>query len=182
MKNVRAVGERIEELVTELGSADDPSVAARAQELVQLLMEFYGAGLERIVQLTSETGSAGFLARMAEEPLVASLLLLHNLHPEGASERIARALERLRPSLASHGGDVELLGVEDGVARLRLLGSGNGCGSSAVTMTHAIEEAVQEAAPELAGVEVEGATEPAPRPLIQIQVPSRRADKAPATR
>jgi Fe-S cluster biogenesis protein NfuA len=178
LKNIRAVGDRIEELVKELGSAGDPSVAERAQELVQLLMEFYGAGLERIVQLTAETGNTAFLARLAEEPLVASLLLLHNLHPESAPKRIGRALERLRPSLASHGSDVELLGVADGVARLRLAGTGNGCGSSTVTMTQAIEEAVQAAAPELAGIEVEAATEPAPRPLIQIQVPSRRAAPA----
>ena len=53
--------------------------------------------------------------------------------------------------MESHGGDVELLGIEDGVARLRLSGSCSGCGASQTTMEHAIEAALQEHAPDLLG-------------------------------
>jgi Fe-S cluster biogenesis protein NfuA len=62
----------------------------------------------------------------------------------------------MRPFLASHGGNVELVSVEEGVARLRLEGSCNGCPSSAATLEHALKEAIEEAAPDLLGLEVEG--------------------------
>jgi Fe-S cluster biogenesis protein NfuA len=81
--------------------------------------------------------------------------------------RVRRALDDVRPSLGSHGGDVELLGVEDGVAHLRLGGTCNGCPSSTLTLRNAIEEAVMKAAPEIARIEAEGVAEPAPA-LVQI--------------
>ena len=61
------------------------------------------------------------------------------------------ALDSVRPYMESHGGDVELLGIEDGVARLRLEGSCHGCAASASTLELAIEEALQATAPDLEG-------------------------------
>jgi Fe-S cluster biogenesis protein NfuA len=81
--------------------------------------------------------------------------------------RVRRALEDVRPYLGSHGGDVELVAVEEGVARVRLGGTCNGCPSSSVTLRNAIEEAIMQAAPELEGVDAEGVTEPQPA-LVQI--------------
>ena len=89
-----------------------------------------------------------------------NLLLLHDLHPLDVDARIQRALDRVRPYLGSHAGGVEYLGVGDGVARLRLEGSCHGCPSSTVTVQLAIEGAVQDAAPEVTEVVVEGMTEP----------------------
>ena len=87
------------------------------------------------------------------------------------------ALATVRPYMESHGGDVELLGIEDGVARLRLEGHCNGCPASAATLELAIKEAIEEAAPDLAGLEVEGVVAPrrppGPSPgLLQIQMPN----------
>jgi Fe-S cluster biogenesis protein NfuA/nitrite reductase/ring-hydroxylating ferredoxin subunit len=92
------------------------------------------------------------------DDLVASLLVLHGLHPLNVEMRIARALDRVRPYLGSHGGDVKLLGVNEGVVHLRLEGSCHGCPSSTVTMKLAIERAIEEAAPEVVRIEVEGAS------------------------
>jgi len=78
--------------------------------------------------------------------------------------RVARALEEVRPYLQSHGGNVELLGIDGGVARLRLQGSCQGCPSSIMTLKLAIEEAIRKAAPDLEGIEAEGLAEPPPRP------------------
>ena len=61
------------------------------------------------------------------------------------------ALDSVRPYMESHGGDVELLGIDDGVARLRLDGRCNGCPASAATLELAIKEALDEAAPDLPG-------------------------------
>jgi len=90
---------------------------------------------------------------------VASLLLVHGLHPYDVTTRVQQALQSLRPYLGSHGGDVELIEVTaEDIVRLRLLGSCDGCPSSSVTLTLAVEDAVTAAAPEITGIEVETPT------------------------
>jgi Fe-S cluster biogenesis protein NfuA len=65
----------------------------------------------------------------------------------------------VKPYLHSHGGNVELLGIEEGVVRLRLHGSCHGCPSSSATLKNTIEEAIMEKAPDVAGIRVEGGKE-----------------------
>ena len=131
----------------------------RVQELVGAVLELYGAGLERILGVIADAGEGAIHIRKAllDDGIVASLLLIHGLYPVPLEERIAEAVESVRPFLASHGGGVEILSVEDGVARLRLQGSCNGCPASASTLEHALKEAIDEAAPDLLALEVEGA-------------------------
>jgi Fe-S cluster biogenesis protein NfuA len=148
---VRELVARVESL---LGDLD-----ARATEAVQALVELYGEALARFVAGADPT----------EDELLSHLLLVHDLHPVDVETRVRRALDDVRPYLGSHGGDVELLGVEDGVARVRLEGTCNGCPSSTVTLRNAIEEAIMRAAPELERIEAEGVAEPEPQPaLVQI--------------
>jgi Fe-S cluster biogenesis protein NfuA len=130
---------------------------AAATEAVQAVVELYGEALARML--------SG--ADPAEDELLSHLLLLHDLHPVDVETRVRNALEDVRPYLGSHGGDVELLGVERGVARLRLEGTCNGCPSSTVTLQNAIEEAILKAAPDLERIEAEGVAEPEPA-LLQI--------------
>jgi Fe-S cluster biogenesis protein NfuA len=169
MTDVREAGERVEELIAGLRSAGGPAAAA-AEELVSLLVGLYGDGLGQIVATLASAGQDGaaMLAKLCDDPLVTSLLLLHDLHPLDVDARIQRALDQVRPYLGSHAGGVEYLGVRDGVARLRLEGSCHGCPSSTVTVQLAITGAVQDAAPEVTDVVVEGMTEPPPPPLLQI--------------
>jgi Fe-S cluster biogenesis protein NfuA/nitrite reductase/ring-hydroxylating ferredoxin subunit len=158
-KNLRTAGDRIEALLQEFGAVADPRVRANAEELVRLLMELYGSALARILEVIDDTASADeIFDRIAADDLVASLLVLHGLHPLDIETRIARALDRVRPYLGSHGGDVKLLGVKEGIVHLRLEGSCHGCPSSTVTMKLAIEKAIEEAAPEIIRIEVEGAS------------------------
>jgi Fe-S cluster biogenesis protein NfuA len=106
---------------------------------------------------------------------VASLLLLHNLHPEDTETRVQSALERIRPQLAAHGGSATLVGVDDGRVRVRLEATGHGCGSSTPAMKLAVEQAIEEMAPEVRGIEVdEVAPPPRATPLIQVEVRPRR--------
>jgi len=156
--NARTTGARIEELLAGLQAGPHRDTA---EELVRLLVEMYGEGLARIVaQLDTDQ-----LTRLAADDVVESLLLLHDLHPLDVGTRVQRALDRIRPYLGSHAGGVEYLGVEDGVAHLRLRGSCDGCASSTLTVKMAIEGAVQEAAPELTGIEVAGVVD---SPLLQV--------------
>jgi Fe-S cluster biogenesis protein NfuA len=150
--------QRIEELVHTLEACVDSGVSSSAVELMRSLMELHGAGIERILEIAFESGSHGreIIDRFAVDDLVAQLLLLYDLHPQGLETRTNRALEDVRPHLHSHGGNVELLGVVDGVIKLRLHGNCNGCPSSAETLQHLIEQAIYEAAPDAKAIEVEG--------------------------
>jgi len=152
----QAAGARIDTLIA--ASASGGTVAReRAEELVRLVADLYGAGLERLLDIAHEHGALtnDVVDALAGDDLVASLLLVHGLHPYSVETRIERAL-------AAHGGDVELLGVsDDGVARLRMPASSGGCGSATVKL--AVESAIEAAAPEIVRIEVE---EPAPAPAV----------------
>lgn len=151
--------ERVQELLGSLDEIADPFAQQRVQELIGAVLELYGAGLDRILGVVADAGEPGLPIRDAllDDGIVASLLLIHGLYPVPLEERVTQALDSVRPFLASHGGNVELISVEEGVARLQLQGSCNGCPSSAATLEHALREAIDAAAPDLLGLEVEGA-------------------------
>jgi Fe-S cluster biogenesis protein NfuA/nitrite reductase/ring-hydroxylating ferredoxin subunit len=182
--DIREVGSRIESLLADLRSGADDEVAERAEELVRLLMELYGSGLERIVELVADGGGGippgqgghfrGPVAeRLLGDPFVASLLVLHGLHPVPVEDRIHAALEEVRPYLGSHAGGVEFLGVDDqGVAQVKLQGSCEGCASSTITVKYAIENAILKACPEVTGVFAEGVDDEPKGPALH-QIGSR---------
>ena len=111
-QDLRATGDRIEQLLDELQATADPRTCGRAEELLRLVSELYGAGLARIVELAGERGPRAWSTPLVADDLVASLLLVHGLHPEALARRVEGALARVRPLLAAHGGDVELLEVD----------------------------------------------------------------------
>jgi Fe-S cluster biogenesis protein NfuA/nitrite reductase/ring-hydroxylating ferredoxin subunit len=173
--NVRQVGDRIEVLLGELRQEAPPQVGAKVEEVIGLLVELYGAGLERILEVVNEDAdTAGpLLKRFTDDKFIESLLVLHGIHPVDVDTRIEAALDQARPYLGSHAGGVEYLGVDDdGVAHLKLEGSCHGCPSSTVTVKLTLEQAIAEAAPEVMRVQVEGVAEaptgPSPS-LLQIQ-------------
>jgi hypothetical protein len=142
LPDVDATVERIESLV-----AEQPETA----ELVQLLMQLYGAGLARIVEISAEA-SPELLESLASDKLVGSLLLLHELHPEDAGTRLRRALARVERGLES--GRVLLERIDNGTATIRV--EHNGGSHLPPHLAAWIENAAFEAAPELEMVAVEG--------------------------
>lgn len=148
----RTAGERIETLL-DASSAGGAMARERAEQLVREVAELYGAGLTRALRLLD----APEVERLARDDLLASLLLVHGLHPHDVHTRVRTALDSVRPYLGSHGGDVTLLGVADGVVRLELSGSCRTCPSSSVTLELAVEDAVRAAAPEIESIEVAAA-------------------------
>ena len=166
MADLRATGERIDALIDALATvqAGPPAPAAsqrareQAEELVRVVTDLYGAGIERILDIAYDSGRLDdeLLGLLAQDDLVASLLLVHGLHPEDVHTRVQKALDAVRPYLGSHGGDVELLEVTDeGAVHLRLLGSCDGCPSSSVTLELAVRDAIESAAPEVVAIEVD---------------------------
>jgi Fe-S cluster biogenesis protein NfuA len=151
----------IEALLQRIEKANDPAMSAMAKDLVQRLMEFHGAGIERMLEIIHKdaAGQVGIDA-LGRDPLVRSLLLLYGLHPDGLETRVQKALEKTRPYLKSHGGNVTLIGVDAaGAVSVRLEGSCHGCASSSVTLKLAVEEAICEAAPDVTAIIVEGEVE-----------------------
>jgi Fe-S cluster biogenesis protein NfuA/nitrite reductase/ring-hydroxylating ferredoxin subunit len=146
--------------------------------MVQTLLELYGEGLGRIVESVGRLGGEDLKDELLGDELITHLLLLHGLHPVDVETRVLGALDEVRPYLESHGGNVQFLGIGDGVARVRLEGSCDGCPSSTMTLKLAIEEAVQKAAPELEGVEAEGVAEPPPKSTVAfVAAPTMRKKK-----
>jgi Fe-S cluster biogenesis protein NfuA len=175
--NLRAVGDRIEELVGQLRSTLDPVNWRLVEEALSLVTDLYGAGLAAAVRTLKSDADAGpaLMDMLIEDELVASLLVLHGLHPRDLEHRVNGALISVRPYLGSHGGDVEVLELDAdaGFLRLRLLGSCDGCPSSTATLRHSVEMAIAEAAPEIVHIEVEGLAEPPappPPPATPIQL------------
>jgi Fe-S cluster biogenesis protein NfuA len=161
---------RIETLIDEIERFADPAAQAQAREIVQALLDFHGAALADLIGHIAAAGTPGraILEAMARDELVSSVLLLYGLHPHDLDARVARALDRVRPQLRGHGGDVELLGIAGGVVRLRMQGSCHGCPSSSATLRQTIETAIYEAAPDVAAIEVEGVVGPADHSLLPI--------------
>ena len=157
---------RIEELIKALDAKPHSPASTQARELAQTLLEMHGAGLEQMLELIHDSpGGQGLIDRLAENSLISSLLVLHNLHPLDLEARVRCALDSVKPRLGLHGGDVELLGVTaDGIVKLRLEGNCHGCPSSRVTLKTSIEEAIYAAAPDVIALEVEGAVDRAAIP------------------
>jgi Fe-S cluster biogenesis protein NfuA len=162
---------RVERLLEQLETLPDPAARQTATEVVQALLELYGEGLGRIVEVLAAHDDGTLAAALADDELVAHLLLLHGLHPVPVEQRVRGALESVLPYLESHGGSVELLGVDEGVAHLRLQGSCSGCPSSSMTLKLAIEEAIFKVAPDVEEVRAEGAVSPASPPSGLLQPP-----------
>jgi Fe-S cluster biogenesis protein NfuA len=151
----------IEELLHNVESTADPSLRASVQELIELVMQLHGAGLERMIELVRATGGAGeaLIRKLTADDLVASLLVLHGIHPLSLEDRVTQALEKTRSRLRPHGGEVELLNVQDGAVRVRLEVKSQGCGSTGHTLKEMVEDAVYQAAPDLTALTIEGAEE-----------------------
>jgi Fe-S cluster biogenesis protein NfuA len=158
-REFRVHTERVEKLVSKLDGSNDPELRAVALELVQTVMDLHGAALERMLESIAGT-SAGqdALDDAIQNDLVASVLLLHGLHPDPIETRVLRALDKVRPYLRSHGGDVEFVSADRGVVQIRLLGSCGSCPSSSITLKNAVEEALYEAAPDIVEIVADSTT------------------------
>jgi Fe-S cluster biogenesis protein NfuA/nitrite reductase/ring-hydroxylating ferredoxin subunit len=154
--------DRIQELTVRVDELSDVRARTLAQELVATVIAMYGDGLTRIMEVIADSREAGatIMDELSQDGAVASLLLIHDLYPVSLHERVIEALDTVRPYMESHGGNVELVGLDDGVAKLVLQGSCNGCAASRATLELAIKQALDEHAPDLVGLEVQGVTEP----------------------
>jgi len=149
---------RVDGLVQKLESAGDPALRRTAKELIESLMEIHGAGLERILDIVSNSGQigAGLVQALAHDELVSSLLVLYGLHPDDFETRVRRGLDKVRPLLRSNGARLDILAVGDGAVHVKITGA------VSADVEAAVREALLETAPDAADVAIEGG-KPAPR-------------------
>ena len=175
----RSAGDRIQTLL-DATSSGGAVARERAEQLVREVVELYGAGLSRIIATVGDRADRGIVDRLVADDLVASLLLVHGLHPHDLHRRVSDALDRVRPYLGSHGGDVHLRDIAGDTVWLEFAGSCKSCPSSSVTLELAVEDAIRAAAPEVSSIEVvtpeaapEASTAVIPAESLLAQVHSR---------
>ena len=166
-QQVRQLGK----LIAEFDQLPDGAAKTAARQLVQLLMDVHGAGLERIMELVFDSGDSGqaTIDKLGRDPIAGSLLLLYSLHPDDVEVRVQRAVERLRPRLRKLGCAIELVGVHEGAVRLRLAVSGHNCGSSAKDLRSTVEDGIYEFAPDVASLEILGLEEPTAAGFVPLE-------------
>lgn len=150
--------QRIGVLVQEVESIADPAVRASTTQLVQLIMEFHGTGLDRALEILADAGDSGMalIDKLGRDPMVSSLLVLYGLHPDSLETRVTNAVERLAAKLQRDKAEVLLLGIDDGTVRLRVTPGDHACGSTTKALQAEVEDAIYEAAPDLISLSVEG--------------------------
>jgi len=145
---------RIEALIDALDNLPDPRARQPARALLELVLDLHGLALARVMALAAGE-AAPLVARLADDPQVRPVLLLHGLHPDEAETRVRNAVEALRSPLAARG--VTVLSVQAGASRARLhLLPADPAGLDAEGVRGEIEAALVDAAPELEEINILG--------------------------
>lgn len=158
------IAAEIERLLASVATDGDAPTAARARELAQLILSLYGAGLERILDIVrgESHDAVAVLDKLAADPLVSSLLALHELHPHPAAQRIGRALAAISP-LFPAGTEVTVVAAAGDRAHVQV-SRPPAAQTQQAGVRRAIERAIQDAAPEITDVRIDGL----PDALLQI--------------
>jgi hypothetical protein len=125
--------QEVERILHDIEATADPGTRAEVRRLVEGILEFHGAALSRILELSGEP----LVRTLARDELVAAMLLLYGLHPEDFATRVQRAVDKLP--------GVELLQIADFVVRLK-----------GAVPREVIEKALFAAAPEIDAIEIDG--------------------------
>lgn len=147
--------ERIEAIVANWETTPRSAVAAYRRAIEAL----HGEALRRLILAlkTDPAALAAMKAALADE-IVYAVLRRHGIVKAGLGERVETALAGIRPMLASHGGDVELVKIAPPAIEVRFLGACDGCAASMLTFHAGVKKAVMDACPEITDViQVKGA-------------------------
>lgn len=152
--DLETLARRVDDAIAAL-SGLEPSARAAAEELRAALEEIHRAGLVTIVtRMRADDAARQLLFDLVDDPVVRMLLTLHGIIRPDPVTLAERALAGIRPQLHSHGGDVTLVRIADGVAFVRLEGACNGCSMSSVTLREMVEAALLQEVPAITAVEV----------------------------
>ncbi len=130
------------------GWEDNARGAARAYGLA--IEALNAEALRRLVAaLKRDPAALAAMKSAVADEVVYAVMRRHGLVKPSLTERVEMALEGIRPMLASHGGNVELVGVDPPAIEVRFTGSCDGCPASALTFHAGVKKAVEDACPEI---------------------------------
>jgi hypothetical protein len=150
--------QQLGKLIAELEQMPDSPLKVATGELVHLLMDVHGTGIERMMEIVFDSQDTGpqTIDKLGRDPIVRSLLLLYSLHPDDLQTRVQASVEVLRPRLRKLNYDIELLSAEEGAVRLRVESTGHACGSATANVRSMVEEGVYEYVPDAASLSIQG--------------------------
>ena len=129
----------------------DESYVFTVQALKSAIEDLHKEALKRLIRALKDDPAA--FARMREalsDQVVYGVLRFHGLVKEPLQARLEKALDEVRPFMATHGGDVELVAVKPpDTVEIRLLGSCHGCPASSQTLSEGVEKAIRAHCPEI---------------------------------
>ncbi len=129
----------------------DESQRLTVQALKSAIEDLNKDAFTRLIRSLKEGPEAHAQLRLAvTDPVVYGVLRFHGLVKESLQARIERALDEVRPFMATHGGDVELVTVRPpDTVEVRLIGSCHGCPASSQTLTEGVEKSIRSHCPEI---------------------------------
>jgi Fe-S cluster biogenesis protein NfuA len=163
---LEALSASIEEQARIVETCADPATRSAALDLVRSVMELHKSALERLLAIAQKND--GMLDEFARDPAVNSILMLHDLHPYRLQARVECALDELNRNLQRHRAEAKLLGIADGVVRVRLEAPA-GCGSDPAALESLIRNALTDAAPDAVEIQIEAPPGQNFVPLAAIQ-------------
>jgi hypothetical protein len=168
---LRRESQEIEHLLDDIRSLVTGPAWQRIERVLSRVVRLHGAGLAHVLAHARASGAtAAFDERIAADDLLASLLLVHNLHPLPPEDRVRRAVDLVRRELGLATDQLALVAIADGRVELRATGSLGGGAMAARVAEAAITKAIVSAAPEIATVDIRS-TVPLPDPsLVQLRV------------
>lgn len=166
-EQVRQLGK----LITQFDQMPEGPQKTACREVVQLLMDVHGAGLNRMMEIVFESDAPGqaIIDRLGRDTITSSLLLLYSLHPDDLETRVHKAMERIAPRLRKVSWSAELVRVEEGIVQVRVTSSGHSCGSSAKDARAIVEDGVYEFAPDVTSLDILGLEEPSSTGFVAIE-------------
>jgi hypothetical protein len=147
---------RLGALVGELDQMPGGSSKVATKELIQLLMEVHGTGLERILELVKEAGGT-ITHRIGEDPIARNLLLLYGLHPDDLETRVVKALDAIKGRLRKLDCEAKLVSIHEGAVQVRLDISGHAHGSTRKDLRSIVEGGIYDLVPDLTSLTILGA-------------------------
>ena len=158
-------------LITQFDQMPEGPQKVACKELVHLLMDVHGAGLERVMEIVFEDPTSGraIVDNLARDSVVSSLLVLYSLHPDDLETRVRKAVEHMLPRLRKLSCNAEFVRIDESVVHLRVTTTGHSCGSSTGEIRAIVEDVVYEFAPDVVALEILGLDEPSSSGFVALE-------------
>ncbi|GAC1329832.1 MAG: hypothetical protein NVSMB17_06560 [Candidatus Dormibacteria bacterium] len=135
------IGARTGSLMTQLLDYPHPQVQELTEAMLQGLDMMHRSALIRMANLLDHQG---VLEQAVADPVVRHVLDLYQIIEVSEEEKVDTALADIRPYIESHGGQLQVLSVREGVVTVALAGSCRSCAASTFTLKRGVEGALLE--------------------------------------